>query len=89
MCKVIMEVEKTTKNTVKFSEIKSGKLTSPAIGTLYVPKATLKAMDWQEGNQISVDLGIVAEVKTVKTAPKASAKKAAKGAAKKAPKASK
>lgn len=84
MCKVIMEVEKTTKNTVKFSEIKSGKLTSPAIGTLYVPKATLKAMDWQEGNQISVDLGIVpAEKPASKAAPKASAKKTTKGAAKK------
>jgi len=80
-----MEMEKSTKNTIKFAEVSCGKLTSPAIGTLYVPKATLKAIGWEEGNKITIDLGV--EEKAAKKVTKAA--KTAKPAAEKKTKAAK
>lgn len=56
MCKITMTVERTTKNTVRFTEVLEGKLTNPIIGTVYVPKDTLKAMGWKEGDDISLDI---------------------------------
>lgn len=86
MCKLVFAVEKSTKNTIKFSEQKSGKLTAPAMGTAYVQKAALKAMSWEEGDDIEIEIRPIKKAEPAKTAPKASAKKAAKGAGKKASK---
>ena len=97
MCKITLTSERTTKNTVRFTEVLEGKLTNPVIGTLYVPKETLKAMSWNEGDDITVDIAVAgkptstegrttaAEKKSVaKTTTKSTAKKTtAKSTAKK------
>lgn len=56
--KVTFEMEKATKNTIKFSEVLENSLDAPKVGTLYVPKSTLGALGWSEGKKISVDLQV-------------------------------
>ena len=57
MCKVIMTANKTTKGTVQFKEIvEAGN--KPIIGTLYVPKETLKNMGWEAGRDIAINVSI-------------------------------
>lgn len=94
MCKIKFVAEKETKNTVRFTEVLEGKLTNPAIGTIYVPKETLKAMGWNDGDDIEIDIknaGKPATKKERKTAAEkakdAPAKKATKGGTKTATKA--
>ena len=53
---VTFEVEKDTKNTVRFKEVLNGPLDAPTIGTLYVPKQTLKALGYKEGSKLLVDI---------------------------------
>lgn len=53
---VTFEVEKDTKNTVRFKEVLNGPLDAPTIGTLYVPKQTLKAIGYKEGNKLVVTI---------------------------------
>ena len=61
MCKINFTMERETKNTVRFTEVLGGKLTSPVIGTIYIQKETLKAMDWKEGMDIALSVGIAEE----------------------------
>lgn len=71
MCKITMTAERTTKNTVRFTEVLEGKLTNPVIGTIYVPKDTLKALSWAEGDDITLEIssaGKPAQTKSRKTA---------------------
>lgn len=70
MCTIKFTTEKTTKNKVRFTEVLEGSLTNPAVGTIYVPKETLKAMGWQEGDDISVSISNAGKpaTKTRKTA---------------------
>lgn len=56
--KVAMEMEKVTKNTVRFTEKVASDTDAPAIGTIYVPKATLSAIKWKEGMPLYVDVSI-------------------------------
>lgn len=63
MCKITLTAEKTTKNTVRFTEVLEGKLTNPVIGTLYVPKETLKAMSWNDGDDLTVDIAVAGKPK--------------------------
>lgn len=56
MLKVTFEVEKETKNTFKFKEVTGGPLDTPKIGTLYVPKATLKEIGYAPGSQLTIEL---------------------------------
>jgi hypothetical protein len=53
---VTFEFEKDTKNTVRFKEVLNGPLDAPTIGTLYVPKQTLKTIGYKEGSKLLVDL---------------------------------
>ena len=55
--KVIFTVEKATKNTIRFTEKLDSDLDAPKIGTIYVPKSTLKEIGWKEGQELTVDLG--------------------------------
>ena len=72
MCKVIMTANKTTKGTVQFKEIvESGQ--KPVIGTLYVPKETLKNMGWASGKNISIDVKVPRETKKAEVAEAAPA----------------
>lgn len=48
--------EKETKNTYKFAEVVAGPLDTPKVGTLYVPKTTLKEIGYEPGKSLSVDL---------------------------------
>ena len=56
--KVTFEFEKDTKNTVRFKEVLNGPLDVANIGTLYVPKMTLKVIGYQEGQKLEVTLDI-------------------------------
>lgn len=50
------EMEKETKNTIRFKEVVGGPLDTPNIGTIYVPKATLKQVGYEPGTQLIVEL---------------------------------
>ena len=54
--KVTFEFEKDTKNTIRFKEVLNGPLDAPNIGTLYVPKQTLKQIGYKEGSKLTVEL---------------------------------
>jgi len=54
--KVTMNMEKATKNTIRFSEVLESELDAPTIGVIYVPKATLKAIGWKEGKPLEVEI---------------------------------
>ena len=54
--KITMNMEKATKNTIRFSEVLESELDAPSIGTIYVPKATLKAIGWKEGKTLTVEI---------------------------------
>lgn len=86
MCKVTMTTEKVTKNTVRFTEVLEGKLTNPVIGTLYVPKETLKAISWEEGNDITLEIASAGKPKSVKKRTTAAEKVAVQRAEQKATK---
>ena len=53
---VNFEFEKDTKNTIRFKEVLNGPLDAPVIGTLYVPKQTLKQIGYKEGQQLVVNI---------------------------------
>jgi|WetSurMetagenome_2_1015567.scaffolds.fasta_scaffold1700155_2 hypothetical protein len=48
--------EKETKNTLRFTEDVPTSLDTPAIGTLYVQKQTLKDLGYQSGQKLQVSL---------------------------------
>ena len=54
--KVVMTMEKATKNTIKFAEVLESELAAPKIGSMYVPKSTLGELGWKEGNTITVEI---------------------------------
>jgi len=49
-------MEKATKNTIRFTEVLDNELEAPKIGTVYIPKATLGAMGWKEGQSIILEM---------------------------------
>lgn len=55
---IIFKQEKTTKNTIKFAEQLADELDTPKIGSLYIQKAALKELGWQDGKLIKVDLNV-------------------------------
>ena len=54
--RVSFEFEKETKNTIRFKEVLDRPLDVPNIGTLYVPKQTLKQIGYKEGSKLIVEL---------------------------------
>lgn len=56
--KVTFEMEKATKNTIRFNEVLKSELDAPKVGTLYIPKSTLAELKWKEGDKISVEVSI-------------------------------
>jgi hypothetical protein len=48
--------EKETKNTLRFTEDVASNLDTPAIGTLYVQKGTLKELGYKDGSKLHVTL---------------------------------
>ena len=56
---VTFEMEKVTKNTIKFAEILPEEgFPAPKVGTLYVPKSTLGELGWSEGKNLTVNLEV-------------------------------
>ena len=55
---VKFEMEKDTKNTIRFKEVVPGPLDTPKVGTVYVPKATLKEIGYEPGGALIMDLHI-------------------------------
>jgi hypothetical protein len=53
---LVFTMEKATKNTIRFTEKVDGTLDTPTLGTIYVPKATLKQMGWDESKQLKVTI---------------------------------
>lgn len=58
MAKVRMEMDKNTKTTIRFKEILANELDAPVIGQVYIPKATLKQIGWEEGKEITLDVDV-------------------------------
>ena len=56
--KVTFKMEKATKNTIRFQEALENELDAPKVGTLYIPKATLKELGWSEGKAITVNINV-------------------------------
>ena len=54
--KITMNMEKATKNTIRFAEVLESELDAPNLGTIYVPKATLKAIGWKEGKTLEIEI---------------------------------
>lgn len=56
--KVAFEMEKVTKNTIRFAEVMESELAAPKIGSIYIPKSTLAEIGWTEGNTLTIDLSV-------------------------------
>lgn len=56
MVEIKMTMEKATKNTIRFTEVLEDELDAPTLGTIYVPKATLKTIGWKDGKTLTVKL---------------------------------
>lgn len=56
MLNVTFEMEKDTKNTIRFKEVVPGPLDTPKVGTIYVPKATLKEVGYEVGKQLVIGI---------------------------------
>lgn len=53
---ITLKMEKATKNTIRFEEILENELDAPKIGSIYIPKSTLKELEWKEGDTITIDI---------------------------------
>ena len=59
MKKIMFEMERETKNTVRFAEVVGTMDTATAtIGTLYVQKHALKEINYKEGQKLIVTLEV-------------------------------
>lgn len=53
---VKFNMEKATKNTIRFTEVLENELDAPKVGTLYVPKSTLGSIGWTEGKSLVIEI---------------------------------
>lgn len=54
--KVTFEMEKATKNTIRFAEVLESELAAPKVGSIYIPKSTLGELKWKEGMKIILEV---------------------------------
>lgn len=54
--KVMFEMEKATKNTIRFAEVLESELAAPKVGSVYVPKSTLGELGWEEGMKLVLEV---------------------------------
>lgn len=54
---VSFEMEKDTKNTIRFKEVVEGPLDIPKVGTIYIPKMTLKEVGYEPGDKLTITVG--------------------------------
>lgn len=57
--KLRFEMEKPTKNTIKFKELTESELDAPKAGTIYLQKTALKELGWAEGKKLELEIGVV------------------------------
>lgn len=55
--KITFIADRETKNTFRFSEKLEHEDDAPKIGTLYVQKAALTEIGWQDGETLTVEIG--------------------------------
>lgn len=55
---VSFEMEKDTKNTIRFKEVVGGPLDTPKVGTIYVPKSTLKEIGYEVGKKLLIEVHV-------------------------------
>lgn len=55
---VIFQMEKATKNTIRFAEVLENELDAPKIVCVYIPKSTLGQLGWREGKRLVINLEI-------------------------------
>lgn len=53
---VEFKMDRTTKNTIRFAEVTESDMDAPKIGTIYVPKATLKVLGFKDGGTLVVKI---------------------------------
>lgn len=56
--KIQFEMEKATKNTIRFAEVLESELAAPKIGSVYIPKSTLGELGWKEGMKIEMEVNV-------------------------------
>ena len=56
--KVVFEMEKATKNTIRFAEVLKSELDAPKVGSVYIPKSTLGEIGWNEGKRITLEIAV-------------------------------
>lgn len=54
--KVTFEMEKVTKNTIRFAEVLESELAAPKVGSVYIPKSTLGELGWKDGDTITLEI---------------------------------
>lgn len=54
--KALFEMEKATKNTIRFTEVLENELDAPKIGTIYIPKSTLGSLGWKDGKKLVISV---------------------------------
>ena len=54
--KVMFEMEKATKNTIRFAEVLESELAAPKVGSVYIPKSTLGELGWKEGMKLVLEV---------------------------------
>ena len=54
--KITFEMEKATKNTIRFTEVLASELDAPKLGSIYVPKSTLGELGWKEGDTLTIEI---------------------------------
>lgn len=55
---ILMKADKVTKGTVRFAEELGNELDSPQLPSVYVPKSTLAALGYKEGDTLGVTLTV-------------------------------
>lgn len=55
---VKFEMEKDTKNTIRFKEIGDGPLYVNKIGVIYIPKSTLAELGYKAGQLLEVSVDV-------------------------------
>ena len=53
---VYLKKDRETKNTFRFEEVNNTGTDTPVIGTMYIPKATLKDLDWSGDTVLQVTI---------------------------------
>lgn len=61
--RILFEMEKETKNTVRFQEVVGSKFDPTEIGTLYVQKNCLRKIGYREGQLLEVNITVNEEAK--------------------------